>query len=324
VRITARVAGPEGLRDEVLALEEQLAPGLARLGANWSSSHGPRSSWLLSCRSSTSVVELAQLLVSLEEHIHELQGVAEVYERKPWRTDGHSYIGMKARRFFVGHGASDGRITGWLPPEHDDPALWHMVHGDDDDEEDLDEAEARFAIDNFVDNRQAMTEEEAAYLAQFDAAAKGAGGDDEAAEDEDVEEDVVLEAEDVDDGDIYLPPGGDWRLRGGRGRDSGRDNLVGGGGKGSVARRLWITAESRDRWLEALKGTPSVAVVGLAVAGLREHCRAFGVLVEPKGALRLSREDAEVQLHSWCHAKAFGSISKAKAGKKPKKKRGGR
>lgn len=36
---------------------------------------------------------------------------------------------------------SDGVIVGWLPPDGEDEALWHMVH-DDGDEEDLDEYEA--------------------------------------------------------------------------------------------------------------------------------------------------------------------------------------
>jgi hypothetical protein len=35
---------------------------------------------------------------------------------------------------------SDGYISGWLPADGDDVALWHMVH-DDGDEEDLEEAE---------------------------------------------------------------------------------------------------------------------------------------------------------------------------------------
>ena len=51
----------------------------------------------------------------------------EPLERKPWRLEGHPFIGRMARRFFAHHGASDGRITGWLPPEGEDAALWHMV-----------------------------------------------------------------------------------------------------------------------------------------------------------------------------------------------------
>jgi len=43
-----------------------------------------------------------------------------------------------------GYGASDGKITGWLPAEGEDPPLWHMVHGNHEDEEDLDEAGALY------------------------------------------------------------------------------------------------------------------------------------------------------------------------------------
>ena len=33
----------------------------------------------------------------------------DVTERKPWRTDGHAFIGKMARRFFTAYGISDGR-----------------------------------------------------------------------------------------------------------------------------------------------------------------------------------------------------------------------
>ena len=40
-----------------------------------------------------------------------------------------------------------GRITGWVPAEGDDQALWHVVHADGD-EEDLSENEAIAAIED--------------------------------------------------------------------------------------------------------------------------------------------------------------------------------
>ena len=90
-----------------------------------------RQAWLLSARDSGSVVELAQLPLSLESTVRDLQGLPEPAERKPWRKDGHPFIGKLARRFFASlatgdatHGYSDGRIVGWLPPEGDDEALW--------------------------------------------------------------------------------------------------------------------------------------------------------------------------------------------------------
>jgi len=58
-------------------------------------------------------------------------GASETYQ-----SSGSEYIGRKIRRTF-GRKVAYGTIVGWLPPEGDDEALWHVVH-DDGDEEDLD------------------------------------------------------------------------------------------------------------------------------------------------------------------------------------------
>ena len=53
-----------------------------------------------------------------------------------WSTAGHKWIGEKVRRMFdaeVG-GAADGRITAWQAADGEDPALWHVVHEDGDEE----------------------------------------------------------------------------------------------------------------------------------------------------------------------------------------------
>jgi len=83
-----------------------------------------------------------------------------------------------------------------------------------------------------------------------------------------------------------------------------------GGGSHSVNKRLWVSADARERFQSALQGTPSIATVGLAAVCLKQHCRAFGVLIEPKGSTKLTREDIDLQLHSWCHATAFGVVLK--------------
>ena len=62
-----------------------------------------------------------------------------------WQSDGHPFIHQHVA---VQHGqkVSLGLITKWVPAsEEGDPALWHMVH-DDGDEEDLEESEVRAAI----------------------------------------------------------------------------------------------------------------------------------------------------------------------------------
>ena len=87
---------------------------------------------------------------------------------------------------------------------------------------------------------------------------------------------------------------------------------------------LWVSTEARERWSNALQGTPSIAAVSLAAVALKQHCRAFGLLVEnAKGAAKYTRDDLELHMHSWCHAGAFGSVSAASAKGKPKAKKGG-
>merc|ERR1719223_1905326 len=53
---------------------------------------------------------------------------------------GHELIGQRTSRRY-GKQEVLGRIERWLPPEGGEPALFHVVH-DDGDEEDLDEEEA--------------------------------------------------------------------------------------------------------------------------------------------------------------------------------------
>ena len=54
-----------------------------------------------------------------------------------WRTEGHAFVGKRLRQHFTGHGDVLGTITKWVPQEGNDPAMFHAVH-DDGDEEDLD------------------------------------------------------------------------------------------------------------------------------------------------------------------------------------------
>jgi len=314
LRITPESLGVLGLREEVLCLEESIYGGLCRYYSPWGTSEGGRASWLLSARSSTSVNELAQLVLSLEVTVRDLQGLPEPHERKPWRKEGNLHIGKSARRFFASlatggatHGFSDGKIVGWLPPEGKDEALWHMVHGEDADEEDLDETEVAFAIANHADGRLEPLAEEVEYLAQFEPHLTKEGEDDEEGD-----EDIEMHDDDGADDDwnpelknpLYQPE------RATRGSDRLSVPCVTPGQK--VKKALWITAECRERWLAVLQTpTPSVASVGTAVVALRQHCKAFGLIHEPRAA-KLTRDDFELQLHSWCHANAFGAKAKGK------------
>ena len=317
-RLTPTDLGIVRLREDIISLEEAVLDGLNRYYSPWSTTAGGRAAWLLSARSSTSVVELAQLLTSLEAAARDLQGVPDVNERKPWHTDGHPFVGRMARRFFPVHGASDGRIVGWLPPEGEDAALWHMVHGDDADEEDLDETEAMYAIANFAENRIEPTAEEAAYLKQFEEGAGAAAAEEEEEEEEEEDEDDA--AADADWGGLGAELSGSSRMRETRGGERERSRLPRVLPGQKVKKALWISAEARERWAAALSGTPTVGAVALAAVAFRQHARAFGLISqmnEPK-AQRLTPEDIEQQLRSWCHPTALGVESK-KAGKKGKK-----
>jgi hypothetical protein len=72
----------------------------------------------------------------------------------PWQTSGHSHIGCLALRHCEDDDGTqrkqEGRITMWAPADEaeGDPALWHMVH-DDGDEEDLEEEEVEEALQDW-------------------------------------------------------------------------------------------------------------------------------------------------------------------------------
>jgi len=285
-RLTTSSLGVLGARSELLELENSMQPSLNSHGSDWKRG-GDRDDWLVSCKHTESAVELAQLLLEFEESIHKLQSVPEVAERKPWRTDGHPFIGKPTRRFFPVYGASDGVIVGWLPAEGEDPPLWHMVHGDDADEEDLDEQEVNFAMRNFAESRTEMTQEEHDYNESYQAAHEEPPEDDFESEDED---------------------GSAWVAQAA---------AVARAAKPGIARkRLWSSAECRERWQAALRSAHSAAVVALAIEALRHHCSAFGLVpVDPKA--KQKKEDREFQLSSWVHATAFG-LQTNKHGKKKK------
>jgi len=67
--------------------------------------------------------------------------------------EGHKYIGKRVVRIFEKFGEICGRVTRYLPPGTDvaeDPALWHIIH-DDGDEEDLEKHEIENALQAYVE-----------------------------------------------------------------------------------------------------------------------------------------------------------------------------
>jgi len=68
-------------------------------------------------------------------------------EADEWQTSEHEWIGRRVTRVIDGI-ELDARVTKWIPADGTDPALWHVLH-DDGDEEDLDEAEMQAALEAF-------------------------------------------------------------------------------------------------------------------------------------------------------------------------------
>ena len=198
--------------------------------------------------------------------VRALQKGDEITERPPWRTEStaHEYMGVYARRFFDGFGASDGKIVGYLPPEGEDGALWHMVHGDDKDEEDLDEQEVVFALNNHREGLTRMGEDERVYLAQYHASQSAAAEEAEEEEEEEEEEDEEAAAAAADDD--YDDDEEAWSPEASKSRGGTRSGQQRGWEKqprpppskvelraAGLRPRLWNSRECRERWMYALK-----------------------------------------------------------------------
>jgi hypothetical protein len=73
--------------------------------------------------------------------------LGEAVSSGQWMKTGHAFIGRRVRRHFNGHGTTDGIITMYMPKGGSDPALWHVVHEDGDEEDlELKEVEEAFKL----------------------------------------------------------------------------------------------------------------------------------------------------------------------------------
>ena len=172
-----------------------------------------------------------------------------------------------------------------------------MAHGAPDDEEDLEEGEVVFAISNYAEGRTAVSADEEASEAYKQTIAQ------------------IYEAngEDGEEGGDDSSDDDEEKGGGGRGKKGGK--------KGSKGEQLlWATAEWRERWSEALQEARTPAMVGLALAALRQRCAVFGLLFdeEPPRAAEL-----ELQNSSWYHAGAFLRFKKHTKRGPPAGRRGG-
>ena len=159
----------EGVRMELRELEEGLCQGMKQAGSKWEvKKHKLRTTWLKELAEGGEVSDFATLAMGLESQLYSLQVAEDVVERKPWRMEGHEWLGRSVRRFFWLSGEDKwvvltGICTSWLPAEGFDCALWHIKH-EDGDEEDLDEMEIRTALGNYAEDKVEPLASEAKVL----------------------------------------------------------------------------------------------------------------------------------------------------------------
>jgi hypothetical protein len=309
-----------GLRSEILDLEDGVRAMMRHAGAPWAKNYGERQCWLLSLKRATSMDELAPLLITFEAALHELGNPEkEVSERPPWRSSGDARLGKQLRRFFpvdeeddeaekdlegsaepsTWH-VSDGKIVSWLPADGDDPALWHMIHHDGD-EEDLEEYEVAFALAAAEEGlrepseaeRTRMHEERRKVLDEEARAKADADGDDDDEEDEKGATAPGDEDEEMEEGE-----------EGEEGEGTGASTAAATATASSET--LWLSKEARARWLGAVGASPSPQTLALCLAALKAHCQLFAPLQErkPTGS---RRAELMAAVRCFYHAGAFGA-----------------
>ena len=127
----------------------------ARTTAWMHSSDAPRAA---PCRGQAGEARLKSALKELQPVLSSTM-VAEmaVNESDGWLESGHEWVGQPVLRIFAAVGPSTGKITKWLPADEEagEGALFHVVHDADGDQEDLEEEEARAAIEAHRDQAEA-------------------------------------------------------------------------------------------------------------------------------------------------------------------------
>ena len=160
-----------------------------------------------------------------------------------------NYIGMPLRRFFKGHGKSDGVIVGYLPSERNEGMeLWRMIH-EDGDEEDLDYNDIIKSIRWF--NLNLYEDDEINNNGNSNNNNNGDDDDD----DEDNDDDIIVD---------YM-------------EDNNNENEH---IDGVSTATLWPSGGVRARWLDALQQSKTISEVVLALSSFLEHSRLFGMMDE--------------------------------------------
>ena len=158
--------GLTGLRNELFALNTFLAEGLKRRDKN-AYNRDFRKSWERGVHDASCIEDFRKCLVDLEDIVHFVQTEPDrdddeeianskranynFLTKEGWifDKDVSPHIGKFGRRFFYGHGLSNGVVTAFLPAERNEGLdIWQMEHSDGD-VEDLDESDILKAMAHY-------------------------------------------------------------------------------------------------------------------------------------------------------------------------------
>jgi hypothetical protein len=198
-----------------------------------------------------------------------------------------SIIGMRARRYFAGHGMSEGTIIAYLSLERakaaagsegveEDFDLWHMLH-DDGDREDINLEQVQRAIKYHKEDADVPDPEDPQAIQ-------------EATKKEDDDMSVTSDA--------------------GEESSSDDDDDDCGGGEAGSRVTLWESAGARARFIAGVVASSSAAEVALALSLFLENARIFGYVAQHDDVF-----DSPSDLAVWASPKRGGkgrSSSKAK------------
>ena len=166
-------------------------------------------------------------------------------------TEQMKFLGKPLRRFFKGHGKSDGILVGYLPADKNEGMeLWRMEHQDGDEEDlDLDDVikSLRWYDLNLFEDDEIVIDGE------------------EEEDDDNESDDVIIDNMNDDTNELE------------------RTN-------GESTRTLWPTGGVRSRWLDALQQSKTISEVVLALTSFLEHSRLFGMMDDDEPDLYSSNQ----------------------------------
>ena len=307
---TLRDSGIEGVSKVLQSIASDSASCMSK--AKWPSG-GTSSSFRRQVQSCTCLADLKDHLEKLEGAARSLQTEEDEKEKEVWLTEGHPFVGKKVRRLFNNvSGAVDGKITKYLPANGKQPALFHMVH-DDGDEEDLEYVEAKEAINNAKEGVEGWVTEGhdfigkracrvfngsntlgtiTAYLPAHDDDPElfhivHDDGDEEDVEHKDTKEaveryDAIGEDEEDEDDDDDGSEDEDEEEE-----ESDEDDDVSDSEESDsdeeveeVRTKLWPSFEAREAWKARVKDSRTTSQLGVCALSLWDHMVSFGLVSE--------------------------------------------